>query len=138
MDSGLGRYQARMRPNMMDFLGLPAWLAGLGRIGIADRALAEIDSGIDRLINVRSRSPAGGPRDLLARLIAARDEQSGAGMTAQEVRDEVITIFTAGHETTAVAMTWTWYLLSQHPAAEAKLHAELEAVLGARVPNSWI
>ena len=136
MDSGLGRYQARMRPNMMDFIGLPAWLAGLGRIGIADRALAEIDSGIDRLINVRSRSPAGGPRDLLARLIAARDEQSGAGMTAQEVRDEVITIFTAGHETTAVAMTWTWYLLSQHPAAEAKLHAELEAVLGARVPNS--
>lgn len=136
MDSGLGRYQARMRPNMMDFIGLPAWLAGLGRIRIADRALAEIDSGIERLIKVRSSSPAGGPRDLLARLIAARDEQSGAGMTAQEVRDEVITIFTAGHETTAVAMTWTWYLLSQHPAAEAKLHAELKAVLGARVPNS--
>ena len=57
-------------------------------------------------------------------------------MTAQEVRDHVITIFTAGHETTAMAMTWTWYLLSQHPAEEAKLHAELRAVLGGRAPNS--
>jgi cytochrome P450 len=68
-------------------------------------------------------------------LIAARDEQTGGGMTAQEVRDQVITIFLAGHETTAMAMTWTWFLLSQHPAEEAKLHAELDAVLGGRVPN---
>jgi cytochrome P450 len=57
-------------------------------------------------------------------------------MTAQEVRDHVITIFMAGHETTAMAMTWTWYLLSQHPAEEAKLHAELKSVLGARAPTS--
>jgi cytochrome P450 len=72
----------------------------------------------------------------LARLIAARDEQTGGGMSAQEVRDHVITIFMAGHETTAMAMTWTLYLLSQHPAEEAKLHAELEAVLGGRLPTS--
>jgi len=73
---------------------------------------------------------------LLARLIAARDEQTGGGMTAQEVRDHVITIFMAGHETTAMAMTWIWYLLSQHAAEEAKLHAELAAVLGGRTPDS--
>jgi cytochrome P450 len=136
MERGAGRYQAQMRPNMMDFLGFPAWLAGLGRIGVADRTLGEFDAEIDRLIKSRSTSPEGGPKDLLARLIAARDEQTGGGMSAQEVRDQIITIFLAGHETTAMAMTWTWYLLSQHPAEEAKLHAELEAVLGGRVPNS--
>jgi len=57
-------------------------------------------------------------------------------MSAQEVRDHVITIFMAGHETTAMAMTWTWYLLSQHQAEESKLYAELEAALGGRAPNS--
>jgi cytochrome P450 len=136
MENGLSRYQAQMRPNALDFLGFPAWLAGLRRSQVASRTLSEIDREIDRLTKMRSENPDGAPRDLLARLIAARDEQSGGGMTAQEVRDEVITIFTAGHETTAVAMTWTWYLLSQHPAEEAKLHAELEALLGARAPNS--
>src|SRR5258707_2344156 len=136
MERGAGRYQAEMRPNMLDFLGLPAWLAGLNRVRVAERTLGEFDTEIDRLIKLRSSNPENGPKDLLARLIAARDEQTGGGMTAQEVRDHVITIFMAGHETTAMAMTWTWYLLSQHAAEEAKLHAELEAVLGGRAPNS--
>jgi cytochrome P450 len=136
MARGAGRYQAQMRPNMMDFLGLPAWLAGLRRSRVADRALGEFDAEIDRLITLRSANPRGFPEDLLGRLIAARDEQTGGGMTAQEVRDHVITIFMAGHETTAMAMTWTWYLLSQHPGAEAKLHAELHAVLGGRAPDA--
>jgi cytochrome P450 len=136
MERGAGRYQAQMRPNMMDFLGFPAWLAGLGRIRVADRTLGEFDAEIDRLIALRSSDPENGPKDLLARLIAARDEQTGGGMTAQEVRDHVITIFMAGHETTAMAMTWIWYLLSQHAAVEAKLHAELDAVLGGRAPGS--
>jgi cytochrome P450 len=90
---------------------------------------------IDRLIETRSRDLKEGPRDLLSRLIAARDEHTGTGMSSQEVRDHVITIFLAGHETTAMAMTWTWFLLSQHPAEEAKLHAELDAVLGGRAPT---
>jgi len=136
MERSAGSYQAQMRPNMMDFLGFPAWLAGLGRISVADRTLGEFDAEIDRLITLRSSNPESGPKDLLARLIAARDEQTGIGMTAQEVRDHVITIFMAGHETTAMAMTWIWYLLSQHAAVEAKLHAELGAVLGGRVPDS--
>ena len=136
MERGAGRYQAQMRPNMMDFLGFPAWLAGVGRIRVADRTLGEFDAEIDRLITLRSSDPENGPKDLLARLIAARDEQTGGGMTAQEVRDHVITIFMAGHETTAMAMTWIWYLLSQHAAVEAKLHAELDAVLGGHAPGS--
>jgi cytochrome P450 len=136
MARGAGRYQAQMRPNMMDFIGFPAWLAGLGRIRVAGRTLGEFDTEIDRLIKLRSSDLESGPKDLLARLIAARDEQSGDGMTAREVRDHVITIFMAGHETTTTAMTWTWYLLSQHAAEESKLHAELEAVLDGRAPNS--
>jgi cytochrome P450 len=136
MERGAERYQAQMRPNIMDFLGLPAWLAGLGRVGIVRRTLGEFDTEIDRLIGMRSLRTENGPNDLLARLIAARDEQTGGGMTAREVRDQVITIFTAGHETTAMAMTWTWYLLSQHPAEEVKLHSELQRVLGGRLPSS--
>jgi cytochrome P450 len=135
MEQGVGRYQAQMRPNILDFLGLPAWLAGLARRGVADRTLGEFDAEIDRLIETRSIVGGTGRTDLLARLIAARDEHTGGGMSAREVRDHVITIFTAGHETTAMAMTWTWYLLSQHPAEEAKLHAELHAVLGGRAPT---
>jgi cytochrome P450 len=135
MELGAGRYQLRMRPNILDFLRFPAWLAGIGRLTVADHTLREFDAEINRLIKMRS-THQNGRKDLLARLIAARDEQTGAGMTAQEVRDQVITIFMAGHETTAMAMTWTWYLLSQHPAEEAKLHAELQAVLGARIPDS--
>lgn len=74
--------------------------------------------------------------DLLEMLITARDEQGdGQGMTDQLVRDEALTLFIAGHETTANALTWTWYLLSQDPQAEQKLHAELETVLGGRVPT---
>jgi cytochrome P450 len=135
MERSAGNYQARMRPNILDMLGLPNWLAGLPRVGIAQRTLREFDSMIDRLIENRARDLEGGPKDLLARLIAARDEQSGTSMTPQEVRDHVITIFLAGHETTAMAMTWTWFLLSQHPAEEARLHAELDAVLGGRAPT---
>jgi cytochrome P450 len=135
MGGAAGRYQAEIRPNILDLLGLPLWLAGLGRQKAADRVFHEFDTLIDRLIEARVRDPGNGPNDLLARLIAARDEQTGGGMSAQEVRDHVITIFMAGHETTAMAMTWAWYLVSQHPAVEAKLHAELDTVLRGRAPS---
>jgi cytochrome P450 len=87
------------------------------------------------MISARRASLADAPKDLLTRLIAATDPEDGGGMSDQEVRDEVVTIFVAGHETTAVTMTWVWYLLSQHPEAEAELHAELDAVLGDRPPT---
>lgn len=135
MGRSAGRYQAEMRPNIMDMLGWPRWLADLPRSGVARRTLGEFDQVIDRLIDERTRDPGNYPKDLLARLIAARDEQTGGGMSAQEVRDHIITIFLAGHETTAMAMTWTWFLLSQHPQEEARLHAELDSVLGGRVPT---
>jgi cytochrome P450 len=75
--------------------------------------------------------------DLLSMLLASRDEESDhSGMTDEQLRDEVLTIFLAGYETVANALTWTWYLLSQNPQAEACLHAELDAVLGSgRLPT---
>lgn len=135
MARSAGRYQVEMRPNIMDMLGWPNWLAGLPRKNVAARTLGEFDHVVDRLIKERIRDPGSYPKDLLARLVAARDEQTGVGMSAQEVRDHVITIFLAGHETTAMALTWTWFLLSQHPEVETKLHAEIDSVLGGRAPS---
>jgi cytochrome P450 len=95
----------------------------------------KMDSALYRLISEREKIRDEAPKDFLTRLVAAKDPDDGAGLSASEVRDEVITIFMAGHETTAVTMTWVWYLLSQHPAEEAKLHQELDAVLAGRTPT---
>jgi cytochrome P450 len=71
--------------------------------------------------------------DLLSMMLASRDEESDhSGMTDEQLRDEVLTIFLAGYETVANALTWTWYLLAQNPAAEARFHAEVDEVLGRR------
>jgi cytochrome P450 len=114
-------------------------LIGPMRLEAKRKALHEdfsaMDGAIYRMIEAREKNLADAPNDLLTRLVAAKDPDDGAGLSAQEIRDEIITIFEAGHETTAVAMTFTWYLLSQHPAVEARLHAELDAVLGGRVPT---
>ncbi len=73
--------------------------------------------------------------DLLARLLLARDEETGEGMSDRQVRDEVMTLLFAGHETTANALSWTWYLLSQHPDVEQRLRTELDEVLGGHQPT---
>jgi len=124
----------------LDF-GLLDALPVIGRMRIRQRIkeihgiFRELDAEVAGLIAERANNSEGGPQDLLSRLVAAQDAESGVGMTPQEVRDQVITIFVAGHETTAVAMTWVWYLLSQHPGEAAKLHAELDSVLGGRTPT---
>jgi cytochrome P450 len=73
--------------------------------------------------------------DLLSMLLALRDEETGEAMTDRELRDQVITFIGAGHETTAVALAWTWYLISQYPDVEARMRAEVAGVLGGRVPT---
>jgi cytochrome P450 len=67
-------------------------------------------------------------------LLNVRDEETGEGMDDRQLRDEVVTIMVAGHETTANALAWTWHLLGQHPDVEARLHAELAETLGDAVP----
>jgi cytochrome P450 len=100
------------------------------------RARRRLNALILRLIAERraSRRDRG---DLLSTLIEARDaEGDGAGMTDEQLRDEIVTLLMAGHETTANALTWTWYLLARHPEAEANLHAELARALGGRLPTA--
>jgi cytochrome P450 len=100
-----------------------------------DNARAKLDAIIFRMIEERRRS--GEDRgDLLSMLLLAQDEEGDGGqMTNAQLRDELMTIFLAGHETTANALTWTWYLLSQNPEAETRLHAEVDTVLAGRVPG---
>jgi cytochrome P450 len=100
------------------------------------KARAQLDGTIYRIIEERRRSGVD-KGDLLSMLILAQDEEQGTGgMTDQQVRDEAMTLFLAGHETTANALTWAWYLLSSNKEAEARLHAEIDRVLGSRAPSS--
>jgi cytochrome P450 len=97
--------------------------------------MAFMDGLMYGLIAERRRSGATHD-DLLDRLLQARDEETGAGLSDQELRDEALTIFAAGHETTANALAWTWYLLATHPEAKARFHGEVDRVLQGRTPSA--
>src|ERR671920_85241 len=102
------------------------------------RALETLDSVVLGLIRARQAARDSGepPRgDLLDMLLDAEDAETGERMTDQQVLDEVKSVFAAGHETTANALTWTWLLLSEHPEMGEKLKAELDAMLGKRPPT---
>jgi cytochrome P450 len=104
------------------------------RLRRARMARARLDAIIYRMIADR-RLSGRDHGDLLSMLLTAQDEDEGGGMTDPQVRDEAMTIFLAGHETTANALTWTWYLLSQNPDVEATLHAEVDRALQGRLPT---
>ena len=112
---------------------LPLWLPTPANLR-AKRATKQLDAVLFRIIRER-RAENMDKGDLLSLLLHARDEDDGRGMNDQQVRDEAMTLFLAGHETTALALSWTWYLLAQHPEAEQKLLAELDAVLAGRLPT---
>jgi cytochrome P450 len=98
-----------------------------------DQALERLNQAVHRIINDRRQRPDQGG-DLLSMLMAAKDE-TGARMTDQQLRDEVMTFFLAGHETTAVTLTWTWYLLSKNVEARRRLEEEVDRVLAGRSPS---
>jgi cytochrome P450 len=97
------------------------------------RAMAALDEVIYGMIDER-RADARQYGDLLDLLLTSQDSETGTGMSSRQLRDEMITIFTAGHETTANLMTWTLYLLAKHPDVQAKLRIELAQVLDGRIP----
>jgi cytochrome P450 len=120
-------FNARFRNLFAAPLWLPTAANRRTRLGI--RRLREV---IDRIVAERRRSGAD-RGDLLSILLRARDEEGDGGrMTDQQVRDEVMTLLLAGHETTANALSWTWYLLAQNPEAADRLAAEASEVLGGR------
>lgn len=96
------------------------------------RAVRHLEQTVYRIIE-RRRADARDTGDLLSMLMQVRDED-GSAMTDKQLRDEVLTFLLAGHETTALALSWTWHLLAQDTEAEQKLHSELDNVLGGRVP----
>jgi cytochrome P450 len=132
---GAERYQREVRPTLLDLFPPPRWLPELPVFGHPERILAEFDAKIARMMAERRAAGAAERTDLLSRLLAARDEETGTGMSVKEIRDQIITIFLAGHETTSLTLTWTFYLLSQHPDSEAKLAEELARVIGDRTPR---
>jgi cytochrome P450 len=115
---------------------LPPWsrylpIPGMGNVR---RAIRKLNATVAELIDMRGAHCHNDPEDLLSTLFSARD-QNGATMSRNEVSDQILTFLLAGHETTALALSWTWYLLSQNPDAENKLHQEVDTVLGGKVPT---
>jgi cytochrome P450 len=97
------------------------------------RALRRLEELVARIIEARRRSDTSAP-DLLSMLLAVRDEDTGERMDDRELRDEVMTFFLAGHETTSLALAWTWFLLSAHPEVDERLSVEVCRVLAGRTP----
>jgi cytochrome P450 len=119
----------RPLPRLMSALPLPSNFR-------TKATIRRLDAIIYRMINERRR--LGTDRgDLLSMLIAATDEEDpGTGMTDKQVRDELVTLLMAGHETMSSALPWTWYLLSQNPEVEARMHAEIDQALNGRLPTA--
>lgn len=113
-------------------LPLPDWLPTSTNWRY-QKAVQVMDRLIYRIIGERRRSSESA-NDLLSLLLSARDED-GRGMADRQIRDEALTLLLAGHETTANALSWTFYLLSTHPAVEARVIEELEDVLAGRLPG---
>jgi cytochrome P450 len=102
----------------------------------ARRETEFLDSLVYGIINARRAEGNSHPHhDLLAMLMSAMDID-GTQMTTKQLRDEAMTLFLAGHETTALTLSWAWYLLSENPGAEARMHEELRGVLGGRAPEA--
>lgn len=99
-----------------------------------NRAVREIDEIVFRIIAER-RANQSDEGDLLSMLLEAHDEDDGSQMTDRQLRDEVMTIFLAGHETSALTLSWAWRLLAEDPLVEAKFHDELDRVLQGRLPT---
>ncbi len=121
---------------------VPAWLPTPGNLRFR-RAFQVLDGTVRETIRQRRRNDGSPPQvensgsgDLLSILTDARDPESGERMNEQQLRDEVMTMVIAGHETVASALAWTWYLLSQSPDAEAKLHEEVDRVLDGHLPTA--
>jgi cytochrome P450 len=114
-------------------IGLTGWLPSARRRRF-EAARAVLREAVDYVITRRRQNPADTP-DLLSMLLAARDDDTGEGMTDEQLRVEVTTFLLAGQETTSLALTWIWYLLSQHPPAQRRLDEELDAVLCGRPPD---
>jgi cytochrome P450 len=112
---------------------IPEWLPTPGNLRYRN-AIARLDQIIGRVIHERRMMKSEDNGDIVSSLLRVQDED-GTQMNDKQIRDEVMTLFFTGHETTALALSWTWYLLAQHSEVVAKLTEEVDAVLGGRAPT---
>ena len=133
--NGLGIAAEQFRPGRLLFAPLLQRLPVPSTLRFR-RAARALDSILYRVIQER-RASSGEDHNLLSLLVSALDsEGDGRGLTDEQLRDQAMTIFLAGHETLANALAWTWLLLGQHPEAERSLHRELDSVVGDRSPSA--
>jgi len=130
LNAALQTFPASMLPfaELLDNLPIP----NNRRLWAAQQRLWSV---VDRMIR-EHRAGAGDPDDLLSMLLEARDEAGAVGMSDEAIRDEALTILLAGHETTANAMAWAFYLLERHPEISARLYAHVDDVLGGRTATA--
>jgi len=130
----VGKRLAMLAPFMAFFEGVPLAYRRLFPGG-ASLFFPSERAELERIVAplVERRRQAGGA-DLLSVLLSLRDDAGGA-LSAEDVRNEVVTLVLAGHETTSTALTWTWFLLAAHPQVESKLRHEIDSVLGGRLPG---
>ncbi|HEY4989973.1 MAG TPA: cytochrome P450, partial [Opitutaceae bacterium] len=127
-------YQASAgRVHMAELIGLPDWFPRPGRRR-GRKAVEKFDSVLLDIIETGRRRGVEAPDDLLNMLLSFRDE-AGRPMATDLVRDEVASIFLAGHETTAITLSWAFYLLDRHPAVESLVHDEVDRVFAGRAPE---
>src|SRR5437762_698146 len=115
-------------------LGLPDWLPRF-QSPTVHRAAKRIDRVLDDIIRRCEERVAGGEQSMIRMLLEARDPETGDKLDREALRNEAAVIFMAGHETTANSLAWTWFLLSQAPEVEDRLHGELARVLNGRLPG---
>ena len=113
---------------------VPRWLPTPNNLRVAG-AIRRLDRVLYQIIARRRESGGEDGGDLLSMLLHAQDEESGRRMTDRQLRDECMTLFLAGHETTANTLSWAWFLLSGNPEAEVRLHEEVDRVLAGRLPT---
>jgi cytochrome P450 len=132
----VGRAVTTLSTLMVEYMSVPfppLWIPTPRNRRITS-AIRTLDTVVQDIITARRRQHTESG-DLLSLLLSARDEETGERMSDKQVRDEVMTLLFAGHETTSNLLAWTWYVLSQHPEVERRLHAELEAVLAGQRPS---
>jgi cytochrome P450 len=133
--ASFGEYQRLVgRLDLQYLVGLPDWMPRLNswRIRHASRRIHTV---LDHIIRQCRERHALGESSMIRLLLEARDPETGAALDDVSLRNEAAVLFLAGEETTANSLAWTWYLLSQTPDVEARLHGELATVLGGRLPN---
>lgn len=135
-----GEVASLMEAVMYDFLArfgaavpLPFWVPTPRNVRLKG-TIRQLDRILQQLIDERRQADGAGT-DFLSLLMRARDDENG-GLSDRQLRDEVMTMFLAGHDTTAGALAWTWYLLGKHPDIQRRVHDEVHEVLGSRTPEA--